>query len=234
MTCCSGTSSDGWSPARLELQALVEQLREGAAGEERLRLARELHDGVLQSLTAASLHVQRARQAVSSNRADAEQRLAMVEETLLSEHQALRLAIAEPPARRRQRPRPQWTSSNTSASRRRAWRGEWDIRVHLNLHRDITPLPPRMVHEISRMVQEALVNAIRHGSAKEATVTCIASAEELLLAVSYEGRGLRRISRAPQPGVAQRDEGRAENAEGTRRRRWAARWRSNQASAARA
>src|SRR6266571_1815794 len=39
----------------LELNALVAQLREAAAGEERLRLARELHDGVLQSLTAAAL-----------------------------------------------------------------------------------------------------------------------------------------------------------------------------------
>jgi signal transduction histidine kinase len=172
----------------LELQALVEQLREGAAGEERLRLARELHDGVLQSLTAASLHVQRARQAVSSNRADAEQRLAMVEETLLSEHHALRLAIASL--------QPGADSDRTTVDvvkhiRESAMRvaREWDIRVHLNLHRDIMPLPPRMVHEISRMVREALVNAIRHGSAKEATVTCVASEKELMLAVSYEGRG---------------------------------------------
>ena len=172
----------------LELQALVEQLREGAAGEERLRLARELHDGVLQSLTAASLHVQRARQAVNSNRGDAEQRLAMVEETLLSEHHALRLAIASL--------QPGADSDRTTVDvvkhiRESAMRvaREWDIRVHLNLHREVMLLPPRMVHEVSRMVREALVNAIRHGSAKEATVTCVASPKELLLAVSYEGRG---------------------------------------------
>jgi signal transduction histidine kinase len=172
----------------LELQALVEQLREGAAGEERLRLARELHDGVLQSLTAASLHVQRARQAVKSNRADAEQRLAMVEETLQSEHHALRLAIASL--------QPGADSDKTTVDvvkhiRESAMRvaREWDIRVHLNLHTDVTLLPPRMVHEISRMVREALVNAIRHGSAKEATVTCVASGKELMMAVSYEGRG---------------------------------------------
>ena len=172
----------------LELQALVEQLREGAAGEERLRLARELHDGVLQSLTAASLHVQRARQAVNSNRGDAEQRLAMVEETLLSEHHALRLSIASL--------QPGADSDRTTVDvvkhiRESAMRvaREWDIRVHLNLHREVMLLPPRMVHEVSRMVREALVNAIRHGSAKEATVTCVASPKELLLAVSYEGRG---------------------------------------------
>jgi signal transduction histidine kinase len=172
----------------LELQALVEQLREGAAGEERLRLARELHDGVLQSLTAASLHVQRARQAVNTNRADAEQRLAMVEETLLSEHHALRLAIASlQPGADRDRTTVDVVKHIRESAMRVA--REWDIRVHLNLHREITLLPPRMVHEISRMVREALVNAIRHGSAKEATVTCVASLKGLMIAVSYEGRG---------------------------------------------
>jgi signal transduction histidine kinase len=39
------------------------------------------------------------------------------------------------------------------------------------------------------MVQEALVNAIRHGAAREATVTCLISGTQLVLAVSYEGRG---------------------------------------------
>jgi signal transduction histidine kinase len=172
----------------LELQALVEQLREGAAGEERLRLARELHDGVLQSLTAASLHAQRARQAIATNREDAEQRMAMVEETILAEHQALRLAIADlkpgtPTDRATVDVVKHVREAATTVAR------QWDIRVHLNLHRDIMPLPPRTVHEICRMVQEALVNAIRHGGAKEATVTCLASGPQLLLAVSYEGKG---------------------------------------------
>ena len=177
----------------LELQALVEQLREGAAGEERLRLARELHDGILQSLTAASLNVQRARQAVKNNRADAEDRLAKVEETLLTEHQALRRSIAAL--------QPAGSSGMTSVDavsqvRETATRvgRQWDVRVHLNLQRDIVPLPPRVAHEISRMVQEALVNAIRHGGAREATVTFVAAPEQLLLAVSYDGKGFSSFS----------------------------------------
>ena len=79
----------------LELQTLIEQLRESAAGEERVRLARELHDGVLQSLTAASLQAQRARQAIATSPGEAERRLARVEETILAEQQALRLAIED-------------------------------------------------------------------------------------------------------------------------------------------
>lgn len=172
----------------LELQTLVEQLRESAAGEERVHLARELHDGVLQSLTAASLQAQRARQSVATSPAEAERRLAMVEETILSEQQALRLAIEDlqPGAMKATTPVdviPRLRETATRVGR------QWDVRVHLNLQRTASPAPQKIAHELTRMLQEALVNAIRHGGAKEVTVTCIMMGTDLALAVSYQGRG---------------------------------------------
>jgi signal transduction histidine kinase len=172
----------------LELQTLIEQLRESAAGEERVHLARELHDGVLQSLTAASLQAQRARQAIASSPADAERRMAMVEETILAEQQALRLAIEDlkPGAMRETAavdviPRIRETATRVGR--------QWDVRVHLNLLPGACPMPQKTAHELTRMVQEALVNAIRHGGAREITVTCVTVATDLTLAVSYQGRG---------------------------------------------
>ena len=172
----------------LELQTLVEQLQESAAGEERVHLARELHDGVLQSLTAASLQAQRARQSVTTSPSEAERRLAMVEETILSEQQALRLAIEDlkPGAMKETAatdviPRIRETASRVGR--------QWDVRVHLNLQRTPTQASPKIAHELTRMLQEALVNAIRHGGAKEITVTCIMMGSDLALAVSYQGRG---------------------------------------------
>jgi signal transduction histidine kinase len=50
-------------------------------------------------------------------------------------------------------------------------------------------MPRKLAHEITRMVQEALVNAIRHGAAKEVTVTCITMGADVALAISYVGRG---------------------------------------------
>jgi signal transduction histidine kinase len=172
----------------LELQTLVQQLRESAAGEERLHLARELHDGVLQSLTAASLQAQRARQSVATSPTEAERRLAMVEETILSEQQALRLAIEDlkPGAMKETAavdviPRVRETANRVGR--------QWDVRVHLNLQRTPTPTAQKIAHELTRMLQEALVNAIRHGGAKEITVTCLTMGTDLALAVSYQGRG---------------------------------------------
>jgi signal transduction histidine kinase len=172
----------------LELQTLLEQLRESAAGDERVRLARELHDGVLQSLTAASLQAQRARQSVRSSPAEADRRLQMVEETILAEQQALRLAIEDlkPGAMRETAPVdviPRLREVATRVAR------QWDIRVHLNLSRNVEPIQQRTAHELTRMLQEALVNAVRHGAASEVTVTCIQAGGALALAVSYQGRG---------------------------------------------
>jgi signal transduction histidine kinase len=172
----------------LELQTLVEQLRESAAGEERVRIARELHDGVLQSLTAASLQAQRARQLATTSPKEAERRMAMVEETILAEQQALRIAIEDlkPDAIKEASavdivPRIREVSMRVAR--------QWDVRAHLNLQRDIPAMPRKLAHEITRMVQEALVNAIRHGAAKEVTVTCITMGADVALAISYVGRG---------------------------------------------
>jgi signal transduction histidine kinase len=172
----------------LELQTLVVQLRESAAGDERVRLARELHDGVLQSLTAASLQAQRARQSMATSPAEADRRLAMVEETILAEQQALRLAIEDlkPGAIRETTaidvvPRLQEVAMRVAR--------QWDVRAHLNLQREVPPLPQKTAHEMTRMLQEALVNAIRHGGAREVTVTCIVMGADLALSVSYQGRG---------------------------------------------
>jgi len=172
----------------LELQTLVAQLRESAAGEERVHLARELHDGVLQSLTAASLQAQRARLSMATSAPDAERRLAVVEETILAEQQALRLAIADlkPGAIKETTPVdvvPRLREVATRVAR------QWDVRAHLNLQNDVPPVPQKTSHELTRMVQEALVNAIRHGAAKEVTVTCLTMGFDLAIAVSYQGRG---------------------------------------------
>lgn len=172
----------------LELQTLLEQLRESAAGDERVRLARELHDGVLQSLTAASLQAQRARQSIRSAPAEAERRLGMVVDTILSEQQALRLSIEDlqPGAIRETTPVDVIPRLRDAANRVAR---QWDIRVHLNLQRGVQAIQQKTAHELTRMLQEALVNAVRHGAASEATITCIQIGPELLLSVSYQGRG---------------------------------------------
>jgi signal transduction histidine kinase len=174
----------------LELSALVEQLRDTAAAEERLRLARELHDGVLQSLTAASLEAGRARHAVARDPSEAQRRLSKLEDTIRAEHQALRTAIAD------MKPAPiagalahDWAERVREAAGQVA--GQWNARLRLDMQAMVPPVSLRTSHELVRMVQESIANAVRHGGAKEIRVTVAASPDDVRVVVAYDGRGFK-------------------------------------------
>jgi signal transduction histidine kinase len=66
---------------------------------------------------------------------------------------------------------------------------QWDIRVNLDTQRPIPPVPHRTAHEVTRMVQESLVNAVRHGAASAIDLTFAADERDLKLTIAYEGRG---------------------------------------------
>ena len=171
----------------LEQQILVQQLKDTAAVEERLRLARELHDGVLQALTAAALQAQRARDAAAHDPAEALRRLERVEEAILAEQRSLRLAIDNlkpgstvAPALLNPAERLREVAEQVAR--------QWEVQVDLDVSPGLPKLRSEIVHEVSRMLQEALVNAIRHGRAQHVTVTGSASARTLRLTVAYVGR----------------------------------------------
>jgi signal transduction histidine kinase len=171
----------------LELEVRLEQLRERAASEERLRLARDLHDGVLQALTAAALQVQAARDVLHLDVAAAEERLARVQDTVFAEQQAIRRAV-ETLDPRSVRVVSRVDSLAPLRECVRAVARQWDLRVRLDVSGS-SPVPQHVVHEICRMATEALVNAARHGAASDATVVCETSAVVVGLIVEYQGRG---------------------------------------------
>lgn len=172
----------------LEQQALSLQLRDSAAGEERLRLARELHDGVLQSLTAVALQTARVRDIMTRDPAEAAQRLTLLESTILNEQRAIRSMVNELKPRRTE----EGLETNGAARLRDVAEGvarQWDVQVHVDTSASVPPLPGRVLHEICRITQEALVNAIRHGQADEITVEWRAADDSVQLAIAYRGRG---------------------------------------------
>lgn len=171
----------------LELEVRLEQLGERAASDERLRLARDLHDGVLQALTAAALQVQAARDVLHLDVAAAEERLARVQDTVFTEQQVVRRAV-ETLNPRHVRFVPRLDSLASLRECVRAVARQWDLRVRLDMAGS-SPVPQHVVHEICRMVTEALVNAARHGAARDVFVACETSATIVRLVVEYEGRG---------------------------------------------
>jgi signal transduction histidine kinase len=79
--------------ARLSQSYLVQRLRDTAVSTERLRLARDLHDGVLQTLTGAALQLQTARRLLALDPASSEERLSQVQRIIAAGQNDLRFFI---------------------------------------------------------------------------------------------------------------------------------------------
>ena len=178
----------------LEQQALIMQLRDSAVGEERLRLARELHDGVLQSLTAVGLQLDRLRSLPGLASPEAQRRLAVLEDTIGSEHRSLRqmlddLQPGRPPGQLRVKPEGRLRELMTRLER------QWEVRLEEAFAPEIPAIAGGVMHELARMTEEAIVNAVRHGAATAVRVALVPGENgRLHLTVSYRGRGFASFS----------------------------------------
>ena len=174
--------------ARLNAYYLTEQLRQASATEERIRLARDLHDGVLQSFTGVALRLAAIRRMMESDRAAAIAALEDAQRMLASEQRDLRFFIQElKPAAAPPESAPLGARLDELAQRMER---EWDLRVELSLDGESHRLPAPLCRDIYHIIREALVNAARHGSASLARVTVgAAGADAVTIAIADNGRG---------------------------------------------
>lgn len=174
--------------ARLDAYCLTEQLRQTSATEERIRLARDLHDGVLQSFTGIALRLAAIRRMMDSDRGAATAAIEDAQRMLASEQRDLRFFIQElKPAATPSEGAPLETRLDELAQRMER---EWDLRVELSLDGQSNRLPASLCRDIYHIIREALVNAARHGSASLARVTVgPAAADAIAVAIADNGRG---------------------------------------------
>ena len=144
----------------LEQHFLVVETRHSAANQERIRVARELHDGIAQSLAAATFHIRGLRRTVATDPDAARTGLEEIERLLVNEQRELRLFMQE------LRP---WTATTDEASMRARLQelchrvsSLWGVEVELEGSDEIGH---PMAWEVYRLAQEGLINAARHAQA---------------------------------------------------------------------
>lgn len=176
--------------ARLDQHTLVASLAAAAATEERIRLARDLHDGVLQSLTGIALRLAAAARRLDEDPSAARRELDDVRRLIGLEQRDLRLFIRE------LRPVPLGASSGGPGLAERlrdlASRAEieWSLSTRLELAIDDAGVPDDVGREMYLLAREAVVNAVRHGSATEIGIDVRAGAGGGVdLRVTDNGRG---------------------------------------------
>lgn len=170
--------------ATVEQFLFVQQVRQSASTEERLRISRDLHDGIVQSLGGVGLRLQ----ALSGHFAKdplAVDRLAQVQRVIEHDQRELRAIVRE---LRPHDPRDGQAIVTDELERmRERFALEWGLDVDVSVTEG--ELPPRVAHEVCRIANESLSNAARHGGATRATVAISAGNGHVGVRVADNGRG---------------------------------------------
>ena len=171
--------------ATLEQFFFVRQVRLAASADERMRISRELHDGIVQSLGGAGLQLQAIRKQLPRD-FPASERLGHVQRVIEHDQRELRAIVRELRPHDARDGRTILEEELQRISER--YPLEWGLAVEVDVEQPLD-LPPRLANELSRIVNESLSNAARHGGATQAKVTVAAESGTVLLRVADNGRG---------------------------------------------
>jgi signal transduction histidine kinase/ligand-binding sensor domain-containing protein len=165
---------------------------------ERNRIARELHDTLDQGLTATGMQIQAAEREV---RAAPDRAL-----TSLGRAREFLLATLEEGRRSVWALRSQALAAGDLATAlarvARELSAGTPTAIRVDAQGPLPALPSLVIDQLLRIGQEAMTNAVRHGSARAIVVTLVGDGPGLLLRVRDDGRGF--DARAPTDGLGLR------------------------------
>jgi two-component system, NarL family, sensor histidine kinase DevS len=166
---------------------LHQQVQQLAIVDERLRISRDLHDGVIQSIYAVGLSLEDLPQLIEESQQ--EEAIARVDRAIDRLHTAIgdiRTFIVGLGAGAGM------SLTDAIASIATEVGSHGGVRVNLDLvgaERLDGRLSPRATHELLQITREALSNVARHSGAPEATLSVRVADDEVVLRVVDEGMG---------------------------------------------
>ena len=169
----------------LEYYALSVRLEETAASRQRMRLARDLHDGVLQTLAAAGLQLKMIA-SPSEHKVRAE--IENVRKLLLRAQQNIRAFVDG-----RQPSQPQQHLNLHDGVQREIGeiKRQWGCSVLLSVTPQDATVPMELIRQIEFLLAEASANAVRHGKASRINVAIERTLNCVQLRIADNGLGLK-------------------------------------------
>jgi signal transduction histidine kinase len=161
--------------------------REVAAAEDRVRLARDLHDGVLQFLAGAGLQLDGL--ARLDLPADGASRLATLRQAVADEQRELRGFISTLQPTRGHAAPPQRPLRELLTALAERLSRYWTIDVAAEVGPADLTVSDRVGYDLSRIVRESVANAVRHGGARTVRVVAQVQGERLAMRIEDDGRG---------------------------------------------
>jgi signal transduction histidine kinase len=176
----------GWSIEQIQLSY---RLQEIGASEERIRLARDLHDGLLQSLTGVRFELRALQDAIEINDESAVGRLHALERALAMEQRELRLFIngLKPAATAPEIDKDSLGARLDDLGQRIAL--EWKTPVSIRVAPGARTSSAAVAQAVPLMVHEAVVNAMKHARPTRVAVTVDQTDGHLRIVVRDDGCG---------------------------------------------
>jgi len=170
----------------LDRHILQRQTEEAAAARERIRLTRDLHDGILQSLTAARFQLKLLSDGQHDE--DAQSRLNTIKQLLNNEQIRIRDFV------RQTLPKSDaGTELVLSRDLRRVVSelGElWECKTSFSVDPQDASVPAKLGAHLSLMLAEAISNAVRHGGASTVRVGMRKTNGHLAIEIQDNGHGI--------------------------------------------
>lgn len=167
-----------------------------AARSERARLARDMHDTVLQDLAAANLIL--ATASVPAN--GLKQTVAEVSELLSEQQRRIRLMLAQADVA----PVPPTETAVDLQSLAAELGRKWRCNVAIDLNALPDAAGPRLIAELGLMLREAVANAVRHAGASRVHVAVAHGDDVLRVTFTDDGRSRTSGSMASPASLAAR------------------------------
>lgn len=164
------------------------RVRSEVAAEERLRVARDLHDGLLQSFTGVVLQLETAHELIENDPAEAQRLITRLQAAMMSDQRDLRAYVEALRPRRRQELTFDFAARLRDMCQR--FEEQWGTRVNVDAGGVDPHLGAMLGQETYRIVQEAVTNAARHGGASRVDVSLRTIDDMLVLDVTDNGAGL--------------------------------------------
>jgi signal transduction histidine kinase len=177
----------GFVGSRIDQFLRNQKLRSAAVAEERVRLARDLHDSLLQSLTGAALQLQTLHRLMQTSPGEARERISEIQAIIGRDQRELRTYIDQlqesPSPAGLQKLHPRLMSL---ADR---FRRQWDLSLGITVDPTVDALSEGIKHEIYSIVNEAVSNAAKHAQAANVIVDVAVAGDHVHIKVDDDGEG---------------------------------------------
>ena len=158
-----------------------------AVQDERLRVARDLHDGLLQSFTGVVLQLETIHSLIDKQPAEASQMITDIEGVIMADQRELRSYVEQ--LRPRRRIDVPFDFHSRMEELRSRFEKQWGIRVDFEIE-TIDPLVAKSLGpETFRIIQEAVTNSAKHGAASQVRVRLSSGDNKMRIEVVDDGAG---------------------------------------------